>query len=247
MSLESRQSRTSLLTRMCLVGGLVAFGGAPVASQPLPSAPVPIAPAPAAPAPVAPTPAVPAGEPMWVSVDGRQTGPFDRAAITAKVTAGEIGVDTFVYTRSLGRWVKAGDVAELKPLFAGAPTPIPPPPTPTGDDRAADYIVGEWFSEGPTPNQIPGLGFEMQLRVQIVYRSDKSYRGYAQTIVAYPNMPPQIAETRPFEGRWSVKALNEREFMVTLTGSVNETRRFEILDHDRVRNPDTGAVSVRRH
>ena len=75
------------------------------------------------------TPATPPpipGEPQYyVAVGGQQTGPFDRAALRAKVANGELKRETLVWTSGLASWTEAGAVGALAALFADLPPPIP--------------------------------------------------------------------------------------------------------------------------
>jgi membrane protease subunit (stomatin/prohibitin family) len=61
----------------------------------------------------------------YVAVGGQQTGPFDCAALRAKVSSGDLARDTLVWTQGLSSWTAAGEVSALAPLFAAQPPPIP--------------------------------------------------------------------------------------------------------------------------
>ncbi len=79
------------------------------------------------PPPVAGTPPpVPTSIMYHVAVNGQQQGPFDTAALSGKVSSGELTRDTLVWSQGMSGWTKAGDVGELSGLFANVPPPIPP-------------------------------------------------------------------------------------------------------------------------
>jgi membrane protease subunit (stomatin/prohibitin family) len=66
------------------------------------------------------------GEPQYyVAVGGQQTGPFDRAALRAKLANGELKRETLVWTTGLASWTEAGAVGALASLFTEVPPPIP--------------------------------------------------------------------------------------------------------------------------
>jgi hypothetical protein len=70
-------------------------------------------------------PTIPGELQYYVAVAGQQTGPFDRAALRAKVASGELKRDTLVWATGLANWVEAGSVTALATLFADRPPPIP--------------------------------------------------------------------------------------------------------------------------
>ena len=74
--------------------------------------------------PAAPPP-LPQALQYYAAIGGPQAGPFDAAALQAKVHAGEITRDTLVWKQGMGDWMKAGEVAELARTFAKVPPPLP--------------------------------------------------------------------------------------------------------------------------
>ena len=74
--------------------------------------------------PGSPPPLVPQS-PLFVAVNGQQTGPFEIALIGAKIRSGEIKPDTLVWKQGMAAWTAAKDVAELAPIFGAAPPPLP--------------------------------------------------------------------------------------------------------------------------
>ncbi|PID35700.1 MAG: antifreeze protein [Rhodobacterales bacterium] len=84
------------------------------------------APQQAAPAAVAPPPPPPVEKVWHIAKNGQTTGPFSRATMGQKVSAGEVDRDTLVWTAGQDGWLKAGEVLDLAQLFTIAPPPPPP-------------------------------------------------------------------------------------------------------------------------
>ena len=91
------------------------IGQAMAAPQPGASAPQPAGP------PPLPTQAV-----WYAAIGGAQAGPFDQAALAAKVQAGEVTADTLVWAQGMANWMAAREAPELAGLFAAMPPPLPP-------------------------------------------------------------------------------------------------------------------------
>lgn len=83
-----------------------------------------------------PVPPVPTAEPqvqMYLHIAGQQYGPYDYATLKQFVTTGQLTAQTLVWQQGMASWLAAGDVPELKALFAPVPPPIPQmPPIPGG-------------------------------------------------------------------------------------------------------------------
>ena len=76
-------------------------------------------------APAAPPP--PPQATVWhIAVNGQTTGPFDDAALRAKVADGSLTRATHVWTAGQDGWKTAGEVPALAALFAAMPPPPPP-------------------------------------------------------------------------------------------------------------------------
>ena len=60
-----------------------------------------------------------------VAVNGNPTGPFDMETLAKMVMAGELLRETLVWSNGMTEWKKAGEVNELKNIFAVTPPPIP--------------------------------------------------------------------------------------------------------------------------
>ena len=56
-----------------------------------------------------------------VAVNGQPTGPFDMAAMSRMIMAGEIIKESLVWTNGMSSWQKAGEIDDLKSLFTEMP------------------------------------------------------------------------------------------------------------------------------
>lgn len=86
---------------------------------------------------VAPTPPpMPMADPqvqMYLHIAGQQYGPYDYATLRQLTTTGQLTAQTMVWQQGMPAWAAAGDVLELKALFAPVPPPMPQmPPIPGG-------------------------------------------------------------------------------------------------------------------
>jgi membrane protease subunit (stomatin/prohibitin family) len=68
---------------------------------------------------------LPGGEGFFVGQGGVQAGPFDLAALAARVRDGSLTPTTLVWRQGMPEWTAAGRVPELQPLFAAVPPPLP--------------------------------------------------------------------------------------------------------------------------
>lgn len=70
---------------------------------------------------------------MMLYINGQQYGPYDYKALKAFVPTGQLTEQTLVWQQGMTAWLPAGEVSELKALFAPVP-PVPSmpniPPTP---------------------------------------------------------------------------------------------------------------------
>ena len=60
-----------------------------------------------------------------VAVNGQAIGPFDKSVLAQMITAGQFTKDSLVWKNGMAQWAKAGEVEELKDLFANTMPPIP--------------------------------------------------------------------------------------------------------------------------
>jgi membrane protease subunit (stomatin/prohibitin family) len=79
----------------------------------------------AAPAAGAMPPPIPGAVAFHVAVGGQQQGPFDLGVLQSQAASGALKRDSLVWKAGMAQWAKAGEVAELAPLFANVPPPVP--------------------------------------------------------------------------------------------------------------------------
>lgn len=70
-------------------------------------------------------PPIPGAAMFHVAVNGAQAGPFDMNALQQQAASGQLTRASLVWRNGMPQWSKAGDVAELAPLFTNVPPPIP--------------------------------------------------------------------------------------------------------------------------
>jgi hypothetical protein len=126
---------------------------------------------------------------------------------------------------------------------AQQPRPQPPSVPPAGSNEAIDrfmqYVTGEWLVE--TPGQYAGL----TVRLQVRYLPDATFRGARYLIGANPGGAP-FTQTTPVTGRWSVTPIDDRRFVLTVTGaSLSGSTTLEVLDQNRLRNEQENYIAVR--
>jgi len=61
-----------------------------------------------------------------VAVNGQATGPFDISVLANMVTSGQFTIESLVWKQGMAAWEKAGNIDELKVVFANSMPPIPP-------------------------------------------------------------------------------------------------------------------------
>ncbi|HVH11965.1 MAG TPA: SPFH domain-containing protein [Longimicrobium sp.] len=70
-------------------------------------------------------PPLPAQAQFFAAFDGQQAGPFSMDALRGHATGGQLTRDTLVWKQGMAAWTRAGDVAELEPVFGHVPPPLP--------------------------------------------------------------------------------------------------------------------------
>lgn len=61
-----------------------------------------------------------------VAINGQAAGPFEVSVLAQMANAGQLNTDSLVWKNGMSQWTKAGEVDELKALFANTIPPIPP-------------------------------------------------------------------------------------------------------------------------
>ena len=80
---------------------------------------------PAEPAAAPPPPPPPPAAAYHVAVDGKATGPFGLDQLRQQLAGGAFTTASLVWAPGMAGWLAAGEVGELKPLFAAVPPPVP--------------------------------------------------------------------------------------------------------------------------
>jgi membrane protease subunit (stomatin/prohibitin family) len=70
-------------------------------------------------------PPIPAAPAFYIAVNGKQAGPFDPDAISAKIASGEITKQTLAWKHGMASWTAVAQVPELAGLFADMPPELP--------------------------------------------------------------------------------------------------------------------------
>src|ERR1019366_7072641 len=78
-----------------------------------------LAPSAAVPPPVPTPPPIPRSPAYFIAVDGKPAGPFDVAALRARVAEKTLSTDTLVWRDGMAQWAPAGTVAGVADLFGG--------------------------------------------------------------------------------------------------------------------------------
>ncbi|RPJ19435.1 MAG: SPFH domain-containing protein [Planctomycetaceae bacterium] len=69
-------------------------------------------------------PLLPQAGQFYAAMDGRQAGPFDLGTLQQHISSGRLTAQTLVWRSGMTAWTPAGQIEELKNLFAGPP-PLP--------------------------------------------------------------------------------------------------------------------------
>lgn len=70
-------------------------------------------------------PPLPREEAYYVGKNGKQAGPFDKAAIIGYIAKGSISKDTLMWKEGMAEWQGAAKFGEFAPLFRTTPPPLP--------------------------------------------------------------------------------------------------------------------------
>lgn len=66
------------------------------------------------------------GAMYYVAINNQQAGPFDAAALAAKVRSGEINGNSLVWKQGMANWMPASGVADFTSVLGSVPPPLPP-------------------------------------------------------------------------------------------------------------------------
>ncbi|HEX5725891.1 MAG TPA: SPFH domain-containing protein [Longimicrobiaceae bacterium] len=71
-------------------------------------------------------PPLPGQAQFFVAAGGAHTGPHALDALRQQAASGALTRDTLVWKEGMAAWTRAGEVAELAPVFGAVPPPLPP-------------------------------------------------------------------------------------------------------------------------
>ena len=126
------------------------------------------------------------GQYYYLTPQNEQKGPVDASQLSAY----GVNANTMVWTQGMPQWAPAGQVPELKPLFAAAPTP--PSPAYAAQQAPQSVVYVQTNSPGTSQPSMPKPGNNMLLAVlttvfcclplgivSIIYASKVDNRYYA--------------------------------------------------------------------
>jgi hypothetical protein len=65
-------------------------------------------------------PPIPQSPGFFIAVDGKPQGPFDVAALRARIAEKSLSAGTLVWREGMAQWAPASSVADMAALFGGA-------------------------------------------------------------------------------------------------------------------------------
>lgn len=176
---------------------------------------------------------------VYVAVNGQTTGPFNAGQLRAKVLAGELTGDTYVWMDGMAEWKRAREVPELAPILAAAPE--------KPDFDAVAFLSGSWESD-PQQMQVPGAE-RAEIRGTIEYRRDGSFEGFGTLSMTAQGFTQTMGFT--MSGTFKTQNASAEGFFVTqdgnvtyqtptgpLTETVSTAFKLTILDQDTVTTDD---------
>lgn len=169
---------------------------------------------------------------FFVDNQGRPEGPLTSKQIIDRIQSGQITRSTLVWKRGTPNWRRAEEVGELRQAFAAAPPAMPQ------ESRFERYMVGTW--EGQSQQQ------GMLVQSAIRFGADGNFSGVQRVqMIGGGGVPPV---TMPVSGRWTVQAISEARFVLTLMPSDNSppvSGTYEVMDDSTMRHEELNAVARR--
>ena len=164
----------------------------------------------------------------YVEESGRPAGPFTLEQLRQRVVNGQLQRTDLVWKTGLANWVEAKDLGEL--AFGATPPPVGP------EGQIKRFLVGVWQAESTNP----ATGWSVKTTAR--YSADGNFSGVQA--MSMMGMPPV---NMPIQGKWSVTAISDREFLLTLnqTGQIPASVSFQIIDHNTLQNKDDGSFAQR--
>lgn len=241
---RARRARIRIGTRLVAPALVIGVMAASVAAAqgvegPKPGTAGPAAPAPSGDRPPPLTrPAAPAQVPVgeapafFVDVNGQPQGPFTLQQLAEWAAAGRLSAETLVWRRGTPDWQPAQLMPELRPMLSAGPPAVP------HRMRFERFMLGTWEEQ----SRHGTISVSTTLR----FASDGSFSGVQRSQLAGTSAP---ALATPVTGTWSVEAMGDRRFVLTLTPREEGFRRQVttqiLVDDQQIRNEETGAISRR--
>lgn len=240
-----------LLAAIVAVATALVLAGAAQAANHLTPAPLPVPPIAAPTQPLS----------VFVAQNGQQTGPFDRAGLTAMVQNGSLTAATLVWQQGMADWTPASAVASLQGLFvvaAPAPAPTQPPPAPTAPKPAFDvvaFLTGTWDGE-PRTIAIDGVG-QGTLAGSTNYNADGSatlfatidvptaYGVYRQTITGQGTYTAKLLSDKTIQITPNIRLTSYAEGQAGVPSTMNTPFIVKVIDQNTVQDKE-GYLSRRR-
>ena len=160
---------------------------------------------------------------VYVAEDGQVSGPFDEAALKARLESRTKAAATLVWMQGMADWTPASKVPALAALVAGLPLDAPFDP--------AAYLVGAWVSDdhamGSGKNAFVG-------KISVVFAANGSFTmqitGNRTTLKAIPapqpGAPPMESEYLYWDistvGTYVLRQQADGSFEVTMKGTVTD-------------------------
>lgn len=183
------------------------------------------------PAPNLPPPVSLAQPAFFVETNGQPEGPLAMKELRARAADGRLTRASLVWRQGMPEWQRAGDVAELRELFAATPPPVP------STQRFGQFMVGTW--------EVRSMMGEVVVQTIIRYAPDGTFNGAQRMSQPSANLPPV---DMPLAGTWEARSLGEARLILTLhfQGEYSpQSAVFTVVDQRQLRNEGTGATATR--
>jgi hypothetical protein len=170
----------------------------------------------------------------YIAERGRVEGPFSLEWMQQRIQAGQLKDTDYVWKTGMAQWVEAKTLGELRIVFEHAKplTPLPP------EAEIKQFMVGTW--SGESLNTMTGA----TIRTVARYNTDGTFSG-TQTAT---HGSTGGAVTAPIRGSWTVTALTDREFTLTLIvhgWGMPSSWTFAIIDANTLQLKGEGTLVYR--
>ena len=180
---------------------------------------------------VQPPPPPPLPTQFYVQENGRQVGPLSLEQIRQRIDDRRLQDWHLVWKTGLATWVQAKEMAEFRQMFNQKPPDV------TIEQRIKQLLTGVWQKQERNPSPIVNA----TTRTEIRYKADGTFTG---TRTTYAGIPVVL----PFQGRWSISVMTEKEFVMTLNVSgelLASTASLMIIDQNTLQDKEKGTLITR--